>query len=141
MKIHLHNIFRKLPREGGRLVALQETPHLRITVRLDARSRALKPDNIRIAFFRRSTLSQTKTSMSHPDEAIDQEKPDRRIVVAALGVTQILAWGSTFYLLGVLGNEIARNTGWSYYWVTSGVSIGLLMAGVVSPRVGRAISK
>jgi MFS family permease len=79
--------------------------------------------------------------MSHPDQVIDQEKPDRRIVVAALGVTQILAWGSTFYLLGVLGNEIARNTGWSYDWVTSGVSIGLLMAGVVSPRVGRAISK
>jgi len=79
--------------------------------------------------------------MSHPDQVIDQEKPDRRIVVAALGVTQILAWGSTFYLLGVLANEIARNTGWSYDWVTGGVSIGLLMAGVVSPRVGRAISK
>ncbi|MFZ1092516.1 MAG: MFS transporter, partial [Xanthobacteraceae bacterium] len=65
----------------------------------------------------------------------------RRIVVVALGITQILAWGSTFYLLGVLANEIARNTGWSYNWVTGGVSIGLLMAGVVSPRVGRAISK
>src|ERR1700730_15494476 len=79
--------------------------------------------------------------MSHPDQVIDQEKPDRRIVVAALGVTQILAWGSTFYLLGVLANEIARNTGGSYDWVTGGVSIGLLMAGLVSPRVGRAISK
>jgi len=79
--------------------------------------------------------------MSNPHQVIDQKKPDRRIVVAALGVTQILAWGSTFYLLGVLANEIARNTGWSYDWVTSGVSVGLLMAGVVSPRVGRAISK
>jgi len=79
--------------------------------------------------------------MSNPDQVIDQKRPDRRIVVAALGVTQILAWGSTFYLLGVLANEIARNTGWSYDWVTSGVSVGLLMAGVVSPRVGRAISK
>ena len=57
VKIHLHNIFRKLPREEphGRLVALQGTLHLRITVRLDARSRALKPDNIQIAFFHRST--------------------------------------------------------------------------------------
>ena len=52
--------------------------------------------------------------MSNPDQVIDQKRPDRRIVVAALGVTQILAWGSTFYLLGVLANEIARNTGWSY---------------------------
>ena len=79
--------------------------------------------------------------MSHLDKVIDRETPDRRIVVAALGITQILAWGSTFYLLGVLANEIGRNTGWSYDWVTSGVSIGLLVAGAVSPRVGRAISK
>jgi MFS family permease len=79
--------------------------------------------------------------MSNLDKVIDRESPDRRIVVAALGITQILAWGSTFYLLGVLANEIARNTGWSYDWVTSGVSIGLLVAGAVSPRVGRAISK
>src|ERR1700736_6790749 len=79
--------------------------------------------------------------IAHLGQAIDDEKPDRRVVVAALGITQILAWGSTFYLLGVLANDIARSTGWSYDWVTGGVSIGLLMAGVVSPRVGRAISK
>jgi MFS family permease len=79
--------------------------------------------------------------MSHPDQFIDQEKPDRRIVVAALGVTQILAWGSTFYLLGVLANPIDSDTGWGYDWVIGGVSVGLLTAGAVSPRVGRAIGK
>ena len=79
--------------------------------------------------------------MSHPDQVVVQEKPDRRIVVAALGVTQILAWGSTFYLLGVLANPIARDTGWGYDLVISGVSVGLLTAGAVSPRVGRAIGK
>jgi len=79
--------------------------------------------------------------MSHPDQVVVQEKPDRRIVVAALGVTQILAWGSTFYLLGVLANPIARDTGWGYDWAISGVSVGLLTAGAVSPRVGRAIGK
>jgi predicted metal-binding membrane protein len=63
--------------------------------------------------------------MSHPDQVIDQQKPDRRIVVTALGITQILAWGSTFYLLGVLANEIARNTGWSYDWVTGVVSMAI----------------
>src|SRR5690349_591944 len=68
--------------------------------------------------------------MSDPDQVVDQDKPDRRIVVTALGVTQILAWGSTFYLLGVLANPIARDTGWDYDWVISGVSAGLLMAGV-----------
>jgi MFS family permease len=72
---------------------------------------------------------------------MDQETPDRRIVIVALGVTQVLAWGSTFYLLGVLANPIAQDTGWGYDWVISGVSVGLLTAGAVSPRVGRAIGK
>ena len=67
--------------------------------------------------------------------------PDRRIVLAALGVTQILAWGSTFYMLGVLANPIDRDTDWGYDWVISGVSVGLLTAGALSPRVGRAIGK
>src|ERR1044072_9180590 len=66
--------------------------------------------------------------------------PDRRVVVTALGVTQILAWGSTFYLLAVLAPYIARDTGWAYDRVMAGVSVGLLVAGIVSPRVGRFIS-
>ena len=66
--------------------------------------------------------------------------PDRRIVVTALGVTQILAWGSTFYLLAVLAPHIARDTGWGYDWVVAGASVGLLVAGIVSPRVGGFIS-
>ena len=66
--------------------------------------------------------------------------PDRRVVVTALGVTQILAWGSTFYLLGVLAPTIARDTGWTYDRVVIGVSVGLLVAGIVSPRVGRYIA-
>ena len=79
--------------------------------------------------------------VSHLNPFMDQETPDRRIVIAALGVTQVLAWGSTFYLLGVLANPIAQDTGWGYDWVISGVSVGLLTAGAVSPRVGRAIGK
>jgi predicted MFS family arabinose efflux permease len=66
--------------------------------------------------------------------------PDRRVVVTALGVTQILAWGSTFYLLAVLAPYIARDTGWQYDWVIAGASVGLAVAGIVSPRVGRFIS-
>jgi MFS family permease len=64
---------------------------------------------------------------------------DRRLVVPALGIAQILAWGSTFYLLAVLAAPIVRDTGWSYEWVVAGVSLGLAVAGLVSPRVGRAI--
>ena len=57
----------------------------------------------------------------------------------ALGITQILAWGSTFYLLGVLAPLIAHDTRWSYDFIVGGVSVGLLIAGFISPRVGRLI--
>ena len=67
------------------------------------------------------------------------EEPDRRVVVAALGITQIFAWGSTLYLLGVLGHPIALETGWSYESIISGVSVGLLTASIISPWIGRAI--
>jgi predicted MFS family arabinose efflux permease len=66
-------------------------------------------------------------------------KPDRRVIVTALGLTQIFAWGSTFYLLGVLALPVANDTGWALDWVMGGVSMGLLTAGLMSPHVGRTI--
>jgi MFS family permease len=65
--------------------------------------------------------------------------PNRHLIIPALGITQILAWGSTFYLLAVLATPIVQDTGWSYEWVVAGLSLGLAVAGLVSPRVGRAI--
>jgi hypothetical protein len=66
--------------------------------------------------------------------------PDRRVVVAALGVTQIFAWGSTFYLPAALAPLIASDTGWPYDLTVGGVSVGLLVAGLASPRVGFLIA-
>ena len=60
-------------------------------------------------------------------------------MIAALGIIQILTWGSSYYLLAVLARPIAEETGWSYAWVVAGVSLGLLVAGGVSLRVGRTI--
>jgi hypothetical protein len=56
--------------------------------------------------------------------------PDRRVVIPALGITQIFAWGSTFYLPAALAPLIARDTGWTHDLVVSGVSVGLLVAGL-----------
>jgi MFS family permease len=66
--------------------------------------------------------------------------PDRRVVIPALGITQIFAWGSTFYLPAVLAPLIASDTGWPYDLTVGGVSVGLLVAGLASPRVGRLIA-
>ncbi|MBA3520486.1 MAG: MFS transporter [Rhizobiales bacterium] len=63
----------------------------------------------------------------------------RGLVVSALGGTQILAWGSSYYLPAVVANPIATETGWPLIWVVGGLSLGLLVAGLVSPRVGRII--
>jgi predicted MFS family arabinose efflux permease len=65
--------------------------------------------------------------------------PPARLVVPALGITQILAWGSSYYLPAVLAKPIAEDTGWSLTWVIAGLSLGLLIAGLISPRVGRLI--
>lgn len=65
----------------------------------------------------------------------------RWFIIGALGINQILAWGSSYYLTTVLAKPVAEDTGWSLTWVVGGFTIGLLAAGVVSPRVGREIDR
>ncbi len=70
--------------------------------------------------------------------------PDRHkrfAVIASIGVGQILAWGSSYYLLAVLAGPVVRATGWSETWVIVALSLGLLTSGVVSPAVGRRIEQ
>ena len=59
--------------------------------------------------------------------------------VVALGFTQIIAWGTTLYALGVLGKPIAADTGWSQSLVFGGLTIALLVSSAVSTTVGRLI--
>lgn len=64
---------------------------------------------------------------------------DRRLVISALGVAQILAWGTSFYFPAVFAGPIVADTSWSLGWVVGGTSVGLLAAGLISPQVGRII--
>ncbi len=59
-----------------------------------------------------------------------------RSVITALGVVQILTWGSSFYLLTVLARPIAADTGWPLQGIVGSLSVGLLVAGFISPKVG-----
>ncbi len=61
--------------------------------------------------------------------------------VPILGLTQILAWGSLFYPPVLTVPLIASDRGWSLSFAMSGLSVGLLCAGLISPTVGRTIDR
>ncbi|MBZ9700921.1 MULTISPECIES: MFS transporter [unclassified Mesorhizobium] len=65
----------------------------------------------------------------------------RRTIITTLGVTQIMAWGSSYYLPAVIAPAVATDTGWPLAWVVGGLSLGLLTAGVISPHVGSSIER
>ncbi|WP_026190743.1 MFS transporter [Methylobacterium sp. WSM2598] len=65
----------------------------------------------------------------------------RAVVISALGVVQILTWGTSYYLLTVLAPPIAADTGWPLPWIIGSLSAGLLVSGLVSPHVGRTIGQ
>jgi MFS family permease len=50
-----------------------------------------------------------------------------------------VCWGVSYYLIGVLGETIAADFGWSRDVVYGGFSVGLLVTGLSSPFVGRLI--
>ncbi len=65
----------------------------------------------------------------------------RAVVTSVVGIGQILAWGSSYYLPAVLAKPIAEETGWPIAWVVGALSIGLLVSGLVSPRVGHLVER
>lgn len=65
----------------------------------------------------------------------------RLVVIACMGIGQILAWGSSYYLLAVLAGPMTRETGWSGAWIIGALSLGLLISGLGSPHVGHFIER
>lgn len=65
----------------------------------------------------------------------------RPVIVSALGTAQIIAYGTTYYLLAVLAPHITRDTGWPSGWIFGSFTAALLVSGLVSPRVGRVIDR
>ena len=61
--------------------------------------------------------------------------------VLVLGVTQIITWGTLFYPPVLTVPLIAAERGWSLTFAMAGVSLALLVGGIVSPAVGRMIDR
>lgn len=71
----------------------------------------------------------------------DISRGRRHRIVGAIGIAQILSWGSSYYLLAILARPMTDETGWPFAWIIGGISIGLLAAGLCAVRVGRAIER
>ena len=61
--------------------------------------------------------------------------------VPVLGITQILSWGTIFYTPVLIVPLIAAERGWSISFTMGGFSVGLLIAGLIAPYVGRSIDR
>lgn len=58
-----------------------------------------------------------------------------------LGLTQLISWGVTYYLIGAFGNLIVEDTGWSRETVYGGYSLALLVMGLSSAPIGALIDR
>ena len=54
----------------------------------------------------------------------------------ALGITQIIGYGTLYYSFGVLAPEIGREFGWSPEWVYGALTVALLAGGLLAPVAG-----
>lgn len=63
------------------------------------------------------------------------------IIICGLGLTQIIGWGTTYYMLGALSQDIAQSTGWSGTLIFGAFSAALLLSGLISRRGGRLIDR
>lgn len=64
----------------------------------------------------------------------------RRLVVA-LGLSQLLCWGVSYYLVGVFGAAMAADLGHGLTAIHGGFTVALIVQGLTSSRVGRAIDQ
>ena len=65
----------------------------------------------------------------------------RSLVVSALGITQTLAWASTYYLTAVFTDPVSASLGLSRTWFYGSVSAALLLSGLLGPVAGRMIDR
>jgi predicted MFS family arabinose efflux permease len=65
----------------------------------------------------------------------------RRGTVACLGVSQLVSWGISYYLIGLFGDSIATDLRWTSGVVYGGFAWALLVMGLTSPLVGWTIDR
>ena len=59
----------------------------------------------------------------------------------ALGVTQIVGYGTLFYSYSILAPSVAEELAWSQQWVFAILSASLLASAILAPFAGRWADK
>ena len=77
--------------------------------------------------------------MAHHNEIASVTRS--RQVVVALGITQTLAWASSYYLPAILADPVGAAIGVPSSWVFAAFSGALLIAAFAGPAVGRMIDR
>jgi predicted MFS family arabinose efflux permease len=75
-------------------------------------------------------------------------RPDRALIrlplaalVSVLGVTQIVAWGTLFYSISVLGEPMRQALGVGEVLLFGSFTLGALVSGALAPAIGRDIDR
>jgi len=68
-------------------------------------------------------------------------RPRQSVVVSALGVTQTLAWASTYYLTAVFADPVSSDLHLPRAWFFGAFSAALLLSGLLGPIAGRTIDR
>jgi predicted MFS family arabinose efflux permease len=63
------------------------------------------------------------------------------VLVASLGIAQIISWGTLFYSIGVLGPAMRAELGASELFLFSAFTAGLLVSGALAPLAGRMVDR
>jgi MFS family permease len=78
--------------------------------------------------------------VAHPSEIAPVTRSPR-VVVVTLGITQTLAWASSYYLPAILADPIGAAIDVPSSWVFAAFSGALLIAAFAGPAVGRVIDR
>jgi len=63
------------------------------------------------------------------------------LLITALGIAQIVSWGTLFYAIAVLGPAIRKDLGVTDVFLFGAFTAGLVVSGMLSPWVGRLIDR
>lgn len=68
-------------------------------------------------------------------------EPSRKLLVARIGIAQLVGYGGTYYLPAILAAPIGRELGFSSNWTFAGLSVALVVSSFIGPAVGRYVDR